>query len=136
MNHAELTEKSQPVCHIPMFGDFAIFNPEYIHGIKMQFSAMRRDVKPIAAAVCPGDGTVGYHYVLFGYQPVNMISKIRYGFKGLREKIHKPGFALRGNIIVLNIVIQHNLIQNAQIMIDENAVDQSFNDDFVTNRQL
>jgi hypothetical protein len=102
----------------------------------MQFTPVRRDIQPFATGMSPSDSTVGYYNVTFSYQPVDMISKIRNGFKGLFKKSHKPSFTLSRYVIMLNIVVAHDVIQSAQVMIDKNVINQFIHDVFITVGQM
>ena len=135
-NDTELGEKSQPVGYIPMFGYFAVLNPKYIHDIKVQFAAARGIIQPVAAVMSPAACAIRYDIVVFSHEALNLIFEVRHGDKGLFEESNETGLALFGNIVVLYIVIPHDFIQDAQIVIDKNSVDESFNDLFISFRQL
>jgi hypothetical protein len=119
-----------------MLGYFAVLNPEYIHDIKVQFAAARGVTQPVAAGMSPAACAISDDIVVFSHETHNPIFEVRHGDKGLFEESNETGLALRGDIVVLYIVIPHDLIQGAQIVIDKNSVDQSFHDFFISFSQL
>ncbi len=89
----------------------------------MQFPSARRETQPVAAIVSPGGCAIGCDIVVFGDQAVNLIFKVRHSNKGLLEKSNKSSLALCGNIVILDIVLPHDLVQLAQIVMNKNSID-------------
>jgi hypothetical protein len=103
-----------------MLAKLSIPEPEHIHGIEPNPVARRRITKESMAGMSAGYGIVDKNQIPISHDLVDGCTEVRDCREKTYVKFDKPGFPLRGILIVLHVVVVHESIYRGQIALAKN----------------
>jgi hypothetical protein len=99
-----------------VFGNFTVLNAENINDVEVEFVTGRWVPQPLTF-VRGGSGGIHHHDIAFRDYLFYGIAEIRQAFEYPLEKLLEAGFTLGRILVMLDIVVSHDFIEPAEIMV-------------------